>query len=142
MTYSLSVSDTDPPAPVLKLSGPACAAVPGQLTETTVRFVCSPHAEGGPVLISSWPSSGAADQACAYQFEWATASACPSSGVLDGILGDKGAVALFVGMVAVVGFAWLVGTLLYRCVRYPQTRLAQSLTSTSRTLSLASGASS
>jgi hypothetical protein len=118
MKYNLTVSDTEPPAPVLKLTGPACAASPEgrQSIETTIRFVCSPQAEAGPVLISHYPASGPVDEACAYIFEWASPAACPTSGTLDHLLGDIGAIFVFVGMVAVVGLAWLIGTLLYKCV--------------------------
>lgn len=116
MKYNLTVSNTEPPAPVLKLTGPACAASRegGQAVETTIRFICSPQAENGPVLISHYPASGPVDEACAYSFEWATTAGCPTSGTLDHLLGDVGAIVVFVGMVAVVGLAWLIGVLLYK----------------------------
>lgn len=115
MNYVLSVAQTEPPAPLLTLSGPACLASPEQKSETTIRFVCS-HAESGPVLLSHYPSSAAVDQACSYNFEWATPEACPNEGSLDHLLGDKGAIAVFAGMLIVVGLAWLIGTLLYKLV--------------------------
>lgn len=96
-TSNLTLTNSNPPTPLLILPNGAACAGTSLLSSTLIHFTCSTSEETGPVLLGTLPPGEEVGKACAYVFEWKTKAACPKTGGM-GHLGDWGAVGVLVGL--------------------------------------------